>query len=203
MNALCKPWAQTRNGRPVDLLQPTPAMVDFRAIADTLAQLNRYAGNAEKPVSVALHTLIVFDAAEEQDKAHALLHDAHEAHIGDITTPAAQALGAIARLYGDEGNTVYWAITRLKALHDTAIFAAAGLSSPDVKRSARIRRADIAALNTERRDFVGPCARAFAPEIEAIPPLRKTYRLRPAPDVADELYAKFCQFLPALKRRAA
>jgi hypothetical protein len=203
MNAPLRPWAHTRAGRPVDLLQPTPQMVDFRAIADALAQLNRYAGNAEKPVSVALHTLIVFDAAEEQDKPHALLHDAHEAHIGDITTPTAQALGQIARLYGDEGRTVQLAIMRLKSLHDAAIYAAAGLSAPDPQRAARIRRADIAALNTERRDFLSPSARPWASEIEAVPPLRKRYRMRAAPDVADELYAKFCRYLPALIAREA
>lgn len=203
MNAPLWPWAQTRNGRTVDLLRPKPKDIDFRAIADALAQINRHAGNAEKPVSAAMHTLILFDAAEEQDKAHALLYDAHAAHIGDIAAPTAEALDMIARIHGDQSETVYQAIRRLQALHDAAIHAAAGLAPPNPDRRAYIRRAGIVALSTERRDFLGRCSRAWAPEIEAAPPLRKIYRFRSAPDVADELYAKFRQFLPALRCRAA
>jgi len=53
---------------------------------DTLADINRYNGAALKQISVAAHTLIVCDAAPDAVKPWALLHDAHEARIGDITT---------------------------------------------------------------------------------------------------------------------
>jgi len=39
-------------------------------------------------------------------------------------------------------------------------------------------------------------------DIEGLTPLRKVYRLRAAPDVADELFARFQTYLPALARRA-
>ncbi|MBY6239846.1 hypothetical protein [Methylosinus sp. Sm6] len=195
------PWAQIRGGRAMDLLTPDPNEIDFRAVADTLAQLNRYAGGAEKTVSVGQHTLIVFDASEPTDRPYALLHDAHEAHIGEITTPAADALAMIARFDGDERNTIYRALRALKERHDSAFYAAAGLRPPNMAQRERIRRAGLVALATERRDFLGPSPRPWAPEVEAVSPLRSVYRLRKPADVADELYDKFSRFLPALAAR--
>lgn len=197
------PWAQGRGGRPIEMIQPTAKMVDFRAIADNLAQLRRYAGAAEKPVSVALHTLIVFEAAEDRDKPHALIHDGHEAHIGEITTPAAQALAMLAWLNGDRERHVERALTALKEVQDKAIHEAAGLPMPDAARRLRLRKADLIALQTERRDFLSECRRPWAPEIEALSPLRKRFRLRSDPDTADELWSKFCRYLPALAAKAA
>ncbi|ATQ67792.1 MULTISPECIES: hypothetical protein [Methylosinus] len=201
MIADVSPWAQIRGGRAMDMLHPDAAQIDFRAVADTLAQINRFAGNADKPISVAMHTLIVCDAAEPTDRPYALLHDAHEAHLGDITTPVAEALEAIARHAGEDTNAVRRALRSLKDRHDAAFLRAAGLPPPDHEQQRRIRRADVVALMTERRDFLGQPPRPWNPVFEAVPPLRKVYRLRKPADVADELYDKFRRFLPALAAR--
>lgn len=194
-------WSQTLKGRVFDLIDPMPHMVDFAEISETLSRLHRYGGASEKPVSVALHTLIACDAAEERDRAYVLLHDAHEAYIGDITTPAAH--GLIARAEWRNGAigraAVRMAIDDLKSCIDTAILAAAGLPPPDLQRAARVKTADIVALVTERRDFLGPPPRPWAPKIEAAEPLAQKYRLRPATEVADELLARFKTYLPALQ----
>jgi uncharacterized protein len=199
-------WSQTLRGRAFDLLAPRPEMVDFAEIADTLATLHRYAGAAEKPVSVALHTLIACDAApRESDKAHILVHDAHEAFIGDIITPAAHAIHEIIRLragYKDAENFSD-ALAALKANIDAAILSAAGLLPPDHLQAAGVKFADLTALVTERRDFLAKPPMPWAPQIEAIKPLPKKYRLRPAPDVAAELLARFKVYLPALRAHAA
>lgn len=203
-------WSQTLRGRAFDLLAPTPEMVDFAEIADTLATLNRYAGAAEKPVSVALHTLIACDAAEhESDKAAILLHDAHEAFIGEITTPAASAIHEIIRRTAGykPAEAFADALAALKLNIDAAIFAAAGLLLPEPGQRARVKLADLRALVTERRDFLSPPPMPWHPTIEAIPPLPKKYRLdsygRSAPDVAEKLLARFKIYLPALRQQAA
>ncbi|HEY1310075.1 MAG TPA: hypothetical protein VGF02_03930 [Pseudolabrys sp.] len=198
-------WIQTLKGRAFDLSNPTPEMVDFAEIAETLARINRYAGASEKPISVAQHSLIAFDAAAPEDRAAVLLHDAHEALIGDIITPTAQEIAAtLAAQAGEEASESFkFALLTLKTRIDTAIFAAAGLKMPDLAQWRRIRAADLTALATERRDFLARSPRPWAAEIEATKPLAKKYRLRPALDVADDLYSAFKTYLPALRKRAA
>jgi hypothetical protein len=202
-------WTQTLRGAAFDLLRPDPEMVDFAEIAETLSHINRYAGATEKPVSVALHTLIAFDAAVPADRAHVLLHDAHEAFIGDLTTPAEQALAEIlAGLVGpreaENGRAMlHAAVLSLKTRIDVAILSAAGLAMPTLALRNRVKYADLAALATERRDFLAPPPRKWPPEIECIKPLPKKYRLRPAPDVAAELLEKFNTYLPALRDQRA
>jgi 5'-deoxynucleotidase YfbR-like HD superfamily hydrolase len=201
-------WTQTLRGRAFDLHRPDPEMVDFAEIADTLSHLNRYAGATEKPVSVALHTLIAFDVAQPDDRAHVLLHDAHEAYIGEITAPTEHELAKIldeeiARQTGLRGAIFSSALASLKKRLDVAIFSAAGLSMPQPAQRNRIKFADYTALMTERRDFLARPPRPLAPEIECIKPLSKKYRLRAAPDVAAELLEKFNTYLPALRDRRA
>ncbi len=212
-------WCQTLRGRAFDLIHPKPEMVDFAEIADQLSTLHRYAGAAEKPVSVALHTLIACDAAEEfasrsgvrqpldaaSLKAHILLHDAHEAFIGDIVTPAAHAIHEIIRLRAGHKDAENFsdALAALKGNIDAAIFAAAGLMPPTPMQAQAVKFADLKALVTERRDFLAKPPRPWADAIEAIAPMPKKYRLRPAPDVAAELLGRFKTYLPALRHGPA
>jgi 5'-deoxynucleotidase YfbR-like HD superfamily hydrolase len=196
---------QTLRGKTFDLLDPHPSMVDFKEIADQLSTIHRYAGAAEKPVSVARHTLIAFDAAQPQDRAAMLLHDAHEVVIGDIITPAARAIFAVidAQSGAKAAEAFKLGLDTLKFRLDAAIFAAAGVALPSPEQRLRMRRADLIALRTERRDFLAKPPQAWAPEIEALAPLPKKYKLRPAPDLADELFEKFKTYLPALRQSAA
>lgn len=190
-------WTQTLRGRAFDLLEPTADMVDFVEIAETLSTVNRYAGAAEKPVSVALHTLIAFDAAAPAARPHLLLHDLHEAFIGELIQPLKIAMVSLI------GAPFSAALADLTDGIDRAIYQAAGLRLPNAAMCAEIKRADLVALMTERRDFLAKPQKPWAPELEAIKPLTKKYRLRAAPDVADELMSKFRLYLPALSGMAA
>lgn len=76
----------------------------------------------------------------------ALLHDGHEAYLGDITTPVAQAL---ARCAGQDH------IQGLKARIDAAIFAAAGLPWPlPAAQAQAVKAVDRIMLETEHRDLL-------------------------------------------------
>jgi hypothetical protein len=108
-----------------DLLNPTPDKVNFDTIAKVLAQLPRYNAHTSKPYSVAEHSMWVAHLACEMfgkcAVGPALIHDAHEAYVGDITSPVAAALVALGA--GD-------ALERLKTAHDRAIYTAAGIAWP-------------------------------------------------------------------------
>ena len=129
------PFIVTASGRKWPLLDPEPADVCFRDIAEMLARTARYGGATEgAPYSVAQHCVEGLKHCPDEVKPYFLLHDAHEAYIGDLTTPLQWALCHAA---AEEANDTTLAITipiralrRLKAAADAAIHAAAGLAWP-------------------------------------------------------------------------
>ena len=83
----------TYNRETVDLLNPSVDTISIYDIAHNLAYTNRFNGGTKRPLSVAEHSLYVMGLVGERHKLQALMHDATEAYIGDITTPVKQALG--------------------------------------------------------------------------------------------------------------
>lgn len=130
----------TASGRILDLACPSPGAIVLDDIAHHLAALNRFAGAASRPVSVAQHSLLVSRALDPHGARLAmlgLLHDAHEAYLGDISTPAHAAIG------GD-------AVVDLKAGLDIAIWRACGLGDDlSAEEERLIAAADRAALVSE------------------------------------------------------
>jgi uncharacterized protein len=95
------PWLQTASGKKFDLLDPTVEMVVVGDIAVALSRINRFTGHAA--ISVAEHCCNVAEYlwARYHNPVLALaglLHDAHEAYVGDISTPMIQALGCKTQL---------------------------------------------------------------------------------------------------------
>lgn len=158
------PWTQTRSGRAFPLLEPTVEHIHWPDVAFHLAHINRYSGAAGR-YSVAQHSCLVAELMPRQWRAYGLLHDAHEAYIGDITTPVREALEELMEHPGD-------AIHQVKKRADMAIHAAAGLPWPiplEVRNA--IEHADITALITERRDLLGRSPQPWAAHFEAVVPL--------------------------------
>lgn len=91
----------TRSGRAVSLADPDPATIDIRDIACSLSRLNRFSGATLLPVNVADHSLNVvrfmaMRKAPPELLMLGLLHDAHEAYIGDITSPTRREIATLA-----------------------------------------------------------------------------------------------------------
>lgn len=160
----------------VDLASPAPIRITPAAIAFALARQNRWAGNTELPVSIAQHSVLVHECFCRMAPAHAdasgilaLLHDAHEYLIGDITTPVLRAIEA--RLPGT-ADTVH----ALKAEIDVAIRCAFGLPAPEAEVQGLIDAADLAAAAIEWQSCIaaenGPCP--YGP-----PPRGLPQRIRP------------------------
>lgn len=123
-----------------------PENMDHRVeeIAHALAQINRFTGHCRRPYSVAEHSLLVCDLARHEgaspvQQLAALMHDAHEAYVGDMASPLKWMLGHS------------W--EQLERQEAYKLHQAFGIQT--VMHSARhnIRRWDRIALATERRDL--------------------------------------------------
>lgn len=147
---MTRPWMQTLSCKRWDVLNPAPEKVDWTDIAVSLSRTARFRGHTARFYSVAehsVHVMRVVRGLTDDPVAHlaALLHDAHEAYLGDMITPVASALGV--KL--PEFRTVWgW----MKLNHDTAIFTAAGIepaqTDPTIKKL--VKDADAAVLLDER-----------------------------------------------------
>jgi len=86
-------WIQTYpGGTPFWPLEPDIDLFALNDIAWHLSQLNRYNGGCARPYSVAEHSIRLCQQASPESKLWALLHDAHEAYIGDPVRPIKWAL---------------------------------------------------------------------------------------------------------------
>lgn len=169
------PAIQTYTGGFFYLLDPRPDEVELADIFHALGHLPRFTGHTFRPYSVAQHSLHVANLAAEVNARDprfllaALLHDAHEAYLGDIATPIARALGAAP-------------VAQLKQLVQDVIHQRVGLPAflPAGWVDA-IKVADRRALATERRDLMVPAdwGDAWAAELAEPDPRRIGRSLRP------------------------
>lgn len=86
----------THSGSRVNILDPDPGTISVHDIAFHLSNINRYTGATTW--SVAAHSVLALRMASEfrvptYYLLWAMLHDAHEAYTGDITTPMKMVLG--------------------------------------------------------------------------------------------------------------
>jgi hypothetical protein len=205
-------WLQTASGRAFDLAAPDWHMVDFEVdIPEALARLARFTGHVRSgPYSVAQHCVVGADAIfreyRDRDAAAAfLLHDAHEAYVGDIATPIVWALrAAILNQTGD--GAAYRAGAFTTALHhlknglDRAIYRAAGLSSSGCPAAYLdiVKSYDIRMLVTERAHLLGPSPQPWHASIEAAEPIRMVGKLTVWPwhEAADAYRERLRRYLP-------
>jgi hypothetical protein len=91
------PYMMTRTGRRFYFDAPNPASIDLRDIDHALRHLNRFTGHVG-PYNVATHSVNVLMCAldlgaDDATARLALMHDAHEAYVGDISSPLKIAIG--------------------------------------------------------------------------------------------------------------
>jgi hypothetical protein len=85
-------WIRTATGRHLDLTASTAADIDPLDLARGLARTCRFAGQCDAFYSVAQHSVLASFNVPPQDALHALLHDAAEAYLGDLTGPLKRLL---------------------------------------------------------------------------------------------------------------
>lgn len=152
------PWITTASGKTIDLFDPTVESIDIFDIAHHLSHLCRFTGATRFFYSVAAHSLMVCEIViglgrmSDDFALAALLHDAAEAYLGDVSRPLK---GMIGRNYKSA-----------EIVFETAIAARFGLRyRPDV--AEEVKRADLLALAIEKRDLMraGELQRWDLPEI--------------------------------------
>lgn len=136
----------TSTGREISLVYPKPADITLVDIAHSLGQINRFTGHARRPYSVAEHSLLVCDIAERllhlsvDGLLAALMHDAHEAFVNDLSTPVKSLL---------DGT---W--HHLEERMERTVRSAFALHVPTHAYSEMIKQCDLIALATERAQLL-------------------------------------------------
>lgn len=139
-------WIQTYTGKRFSLLEPKAADVDIKDIAHALAHLCRFTGHSKWFYSVAQHSVLASLEVRPEFARAALLHDAAEAYIGDVSAPLKYAM---AEVYGDGDHPYAQIEDRIAAVVSNAF----GLN-PEMLHHPAVRQADLRMLMTERRDLM-------------------------------------------------
>lgn len=153
-------WVQTYTGRRYWPLDPVSWEVHFEDIAHALSFLCRFGGHCREFYSVAQHSVIVSHYVPPLYRMAALLHDASEAYVADVTRPVKRT----------PEFAVYNEIERRNTV---AIYQRFAVPFADVP--AIVKDADVLALATEKRDLMAPMDwgnnRLPTPAVERIVPL--------------------------------
>ena len=110
--------------------------IDIEDIAHGLAYTCRFNGQTTAFYSVAQHSLMVADLVADELKLEALMHDAAEAYLGDVVKPLKALLPEYSVIEAHVSNII-----------------AAAFNLGDCCHPA-IKRADLIALATEKRDLM-------------------------------------------------
>jgi hypothetical protein len=137
------PTITLRSGAEFDLLDPWGSDFTLHDVAHGLAHICRYAGQCSGFYSVAEHSILVSEVAAGCEM-QALMHDAAEAFLGDVTRPLKQLLPEYKKI---EANV------------EAAIFARFG-----IEQSARsaVKAADLRVLAAEQQQIMPAGTDAWA-----------------------------------------
>ncbi|MCM2316954.1 MAG: metal-dependent phosphohydrolase [Thermoanaerobaculia bacterium] len=142
-------FIQLGNGRAYSFASPGP--IPIAVVARSLSRLCRFTGHLREFYSVAQHSCLVSSLVAPELRAHALLHDASETVISDISSPLKAAIGA------HDGGF-------LRELEDnihSAILAGFGLEPLDDAGERAVKLADEFAVCAEVRDLMTPGERSL------------------------------------------
>lgn len=156
----------TSSGIQIDFENPTPDMVETSDICIGLSRQNRYNGQLRTTYNVAQHSCLVADlvisskdiwqgrrrtaSAIDKTYKYALLHDAAEAYLGDMTKNIKNMIEAQTSIFSD-----------LEDRMDKVIFKKYGMKYPipcDIKKI--VKAADNAAFFIEVNSFATQAQKA-------------------------------------------
>lgn len=148
--------------------------IDFRDIAIALSRIPRFNGATTEFYSVAQHSVMVCDLVPSELKWTALGHDFAEAYLGDIVSP----LKALIPQYKE-----------IEARVEAALAKKFGFRT-DPEAKAIIKRADLIALATEKRDLMPNSCEAWV-ILDGVEPLPERIRPKDSRVAYKQLVARF------------
>lgn len=162
-------YAHMHSGLKVPLEDPRFHHIQPSDIAHHLARITRFNGGTHTPYSVAQHCCVVADILQGQKHSallvlRGLLHDAHEAYVGDVISPVKLQLFG-----GEDIPESVW--DRLTGNFDAAIETRFQLRALTQEEFNLVAAADQTALVTEWRDLRSdPCPEQGLPASFTIKP---------------------------------
>lgn len=201
----------TRSGISFDFLNATVDDILWIDIAIALGKICRFGGHCIGFYSVAQHSCLVADILPLEIKLYGLLHDAHEAYIGDMTKPFKRAIAATAsydclELEYPIKKDVVIAIGKIEnklisllggQRIDELIYEAAGIPSPNTDIKKAIHEADMIAFITEYRDLMP--TEITNPYFNQYKPLEKTIKAKTWEDAQTDWHLRLYRELIAYK----
>lgn len=149
-----EPWIQTASGRRYPLLDPQPSDFHIEDIAKALSHVCRFSGHCKTFYSVAQHSVLCSLFVGDSNQAlAALLHDATEAYLADISSPL-------------KHSYVMKEYRFLEKRTEKVLAERFGLPFP---MPPCIKEVDNRMLLTERNNLLGEVLERWGVEIEAKP----------------------------------
>jgi hypothetical protein len=125
------------DGRYYDFRNPSLDGVDVRFLARAISRICRFTGHCDRFYSVAEHSVWVSHLVPSHLARQALVHDLHEALVGDVSSPLKGVIGA-----------------EYKRLEQEAWALVADLCGVPVTVDPLVKRADLVMLGVERRKIL-------------------------------------------------
>jgi hypothetical protein len=167
------------SGATFDFDDPWTSEFTIQDIAHGLSNVCRFAGQCRVFYSVAEHSVLVSEVATGYEY-QALMHDAAEAFIGDITRPLKQLLPEY---------------RRIEAEIERAVFARFGVPTPIPQE---VKRADLSVLAAEQAQLLSPGADGWARTAGVVPAPIVVRNLLPT-EAEQRFLGRFSQLVRALK----
>lgn len=139
-------WMVMHDGQEVSMAYPRAGDISAARIAHNLSMVNRFVGAANRPYSVAEHSLLVVDILEQHFAlcVHGLfaglMHDGHECVTNDQTTPSKREIGTA------------WDIFEGK--FEAIVSATLNFRTAKLRYAREIHTADLMALAIERAQLL-------------------------------------------------
>ena len=131
----------------VDLLAPRAEDIDLVDVVFSLAKTCRFTGHPKGHYSVAQHSCFVANLLPEQHRIHGLVHDMPKFGMGDLSSPMKLALARVCPEFKPAWRAIEDGLFR-------AIYERIGIPMPTDEVRDLVKKADLVALATEKRDVM-------------------------------------------------